>query len=580
MSVHIFYENNDGDWVEAEDLLRADTLELSQRAEEASVGESSLVFDDPAGTFYVRGHKPMAVFESEASGDEWLGLIGLFYTWDRSWRRGDHRTAAGCEITISLKDVNTLLTRRVQKGNDAERPEETDIVRITDWLIDTTEVVGGSGDAGFGIEERSYVFTDSPYPMSATDYTSQDSAGVINDALQDSGKNAYIYPAPDDPDAPIRVGMWYGRTEREDFASIHRISNVPSDITADTLDPAWMFDPVVDYDTPITWAPSLDAELNRDPSRVASGVMVMADGSYAYVTRPETADAFASRDMVMQAELVKTQAQAERRATRYVRDLRNEDDAVQVSVLVPSAYVNAFVQGQRVQYRSSYQPGYKDGFVWLRVASRTVRQTSAGSGLYTIAMDLRAEEPPDAPTTGSGSGSSETVCADGAYPETPSGTYSPLGGSGDTPNVSDGVIYYVNPGRVYPIVPTPGHHGHVHFPTYGGPGGDDTWGDCCQNCLRVLVVGDGHLAIDTVNDGSSTTLYAQLCHHRYGDDGTGGVTIFDQTITGITPGSTIEVDVSTHGGQNCIHWVDVKDGGGLSCGNGWGFSGAVWDLGG
>jgi hypothetical protein len=337
-----------------------------------------------------------------------------------------------------------------------------------------------------------------------------------------------------------------------------------------------MFDPVVDYETPLTFGPSIDAELDRDPSRVASGVMVMADGSYAYVVRDETAEQFAPRDMVMQAELVKTQAQAARRATRYTRDLRNEDDAVQASVLVPAAYVNAFVQGQRVQYRSSYQPGYKDDFVWLRVASRTVRQTSAGSGLYTLAMDLRAEEPPDAPTTGSGA----SPCVDANGGPTPSQHFDPLGGLVDTPNPSPGNVFYCNPGRVYPIVPTLGHHGHVHFPTYGSTDGSapDTWGDCCQNELRIVVVGDGTLTIDTVNDGSSTTLYAMLCHHRYNEFGTGGITIFDETVTGITPGDNIVVDVSTHGGANCTHWVAVKDSGGLSCGNGWGFAGADWVL--
>lgn len=578
MSIRVYYENNDGDWVEAVDLLRADTLEVTQQAEETTTGESSVVFDDPNGTFYVRGHKPMAFFETEAADDEWLGLIGLFYTWDRTWRRGDHRTETGAEIEIALKDVNTLLSRRVQKGTDAERPQETDITRITEWLIDTPEVVGGDG---LNIDERSYVFTDSPYQVSETSYVSQDSAGVINDALQDSGKNAFLYPAPDDPDAPFRLGMWYGRTEREDFASPHRISNFLDDVSPETMDAAWMFEPTVDYDNDaFTFAPSLDAEMNRDPSRVASGVMVMADGSYAYVTRPETAEAFASRDMVMQAELVKTQAQAERRANRYVRDLRNEDDAVKVSVMVPAALVNAFVQGQRVQYRCSYQPGYSADFVWLRVASRTVRQTSAGSGLYTIAMDLRAEEPPDSASTGTGGGSGETVCIDSWYPETPSGSYYALGGSGDTPNPSDGPVYYCNPGRVYPIVPTEDHHGHVHFPTYGSGGAStqDTWGDCCQNALRIVVVGDGHMTISTVNDGSAKDFVVFVCHHRYGADGTGGVTVFDQTITTYSPGDTIEVDVSTHDGQNCIHWVEVKDTGAGSCGNGWGFAGMDWTL--
>jgi hypothetical protein len=332
-----------------------------------------------------------------------------------------------------------------------------------------------------------------------------------------------------------------------------------------------------------TFGPSIDSTLDRDPSRVYSGAMVNYDAKdggagYAYVRRDETADTFAFRDGLFQAELVKTAAQANRRATRYVRDLRNEDDAITTAVIVPSALVNAFREGHRVEVRFSHFPGYAADFVWMRVARRTVRQLSAGSLLYEIAMDLRAEEPPDSATTGGGA----LPCVDINGGPTPSQSFDPLGGPTPTgnPYPSGGNVFYLRPGLVYPIVPTPGHQGYCHFPTWGagGSGSVDTWGDCCQNCLRVLVVGDGTLTISTVNDGSLKTLYAQLQHHRYNEFGTGGVTIYDQTVTGITPGDDIVIDVSTHGGANCTHWVDVKDTGAGSCGHGWGFNGAVWVL--
>jgi hypothetical protein len=287
--------------------------------------------------------------------------------------------------------------------------------------------------------------------------------------------------------------------------------------------------------------------------------------------------------MVMQAELVKTQAQAVRRATRYVRDLRNEDDAVQVSVIVPAAYVNAFVQGQRVQYRSSYMPGYKDDFVWLRVASRTVRQTSAASKLYTIAMDLRAEEPPDAGTTGTGSGSGANACT--ATMATTD--FYPLGGSGDTPNPSDGISYYLNPGLGYPIEPEPGHQGHMHFATYGA-GGTGTWdmpGSCCQNVVRVMVQGNGTLTIETDPDTNDTVLTAGLWHHQYGAGEEGnlssGTDVLDELQSGLSGGDTITFDITTHDGQNCTHWVDIRDNGPgqAACGGGWGwkYQGGHWE---
>lgn len=577
MSLHLYAENNDGDIVEVPGRLREDTLEVVQLAAEGAVGDSTIVLDDPDGDFYIRGHKPLYLVETAAIDDDWFGLIGIFYSWTRTFRRGNYRTDAGREVHISVKDVNTLWTRRVQKGGDAKREQETDVERIVDWLSNTAEFVGGTGDAGFAVEDRDFMFSDSPYQMSETDYTSQDSAGVINDALQDSGKNAYLFPSPTDSEY-VRVGMWYGRSERTDFSSPHRISNFLSDISTETLDAAWMFDPTLDYIEGLTFAPSIDSSLERDPSRVASGVMVMADGSYAYVTNPATRDAFTARDMVMQAELVKTQAQAERRASRYVRDLRNEDDAITTAVLVPSALVNAFVQGQRVQFRCSYMPGYSADFVWLRVASRTVRQVSADSGLYELALDLRAEEPPDSATTGTGT----SACS----AQTASNNFHPLGGTGDVPNPSDGHSFYWNPGVARPLTPAEAvalaDHQHWHFPDYGSGGAatTDAAGDCAQNRVRCLVEGAGTMTIHTSEyAGQGRTLRAILQHHRYGDaeEGSGptaGVDIIDEILEGAA-GSDFEFDITTHGGENCAHWVDVSDIGG-TCGSKWGYDGFDW----
>ena len=546
------------------------TLEVTQHAEEGSVGESTIIIDDPDGDFYIRGHKPLYLVETAAEDDDWFGLVGLFYSWNRRFVRGNFRTESGREVHIQVKDVNTLWTRRVQKGTDAAREQETDIARIVDWLADTAEFVGGVGDDHFTVEDRTLMFSDSPYTMSETDYTSQDSAGVINDALQDSGKNAYLYPAPSASEY-VRLGMWYGRTERSDFASIHRISNSLADISPETLDPEWMFEPDATPADPFVWAPSFDADLDRDPSRVASGVMVMADGSYAYVTNPATREAFAARDMVMQAELVKNVAQAERRAARYVRDLRNEDDAIECAVIVPSLFVNAFVQGQRVQVKFSYMPGYSADWVWMRIAARTTRQLSSGSGLYELALDLRAEEPPDSGTTGT----SDEPCD----AQTASDTFGPLGGSGSTANPSDGHVYYWRPGNARPITvdAMTGVVGSWHFPVFGG--GTDYAGDCSQNRVRCMVEGSGTMTILTAEySGQARTLRAILYHHQYGEgeegDPTSGVDVIDEVLEQAA-GTDFEFDITTHDGENCTHWVDVTDTGG-TCGSKWGFSGFEW----
>jgi hypothetical protein len=575
MSLELYAENNAGTIVHVPSRLRADSLEVTIQAAEGSVGSSVIELDDPTGDFYMRGLKPLYFIETDAQADDWNGIIGPFYAWNRQVSRGEFSRTSNSRVwRVNVNDINTLLTRRLQKGGDAERRAETDVERM-DWLTNTAEVIGGGGDNGFSIEDFTYFFEDSPYPMDKTDYTGQDSTGVINDCLQDSGKNAFLFNSPTD-DEPIRVGIWYGRTERSDFASAHRISNVLSDVNADPAEMPFTLTETEMLEGAWTFAPSVDAELDRDPSRIASGVMVQYDGGYRYETRPATAEAFERRDMLMQAELVKTGAQASRRALRYLRDLRNEDDAIECAVIVPSTLVHAFVPGHRVHVRFGHLPGYED-FVWMRVARVTYRQLSKDSLLYELALDLRAEEPPDAPTTGTG----VITCPS----PTGSQTFYPLGGSGDTPNDSNGNVFYWNPGLSLPVtveeaLALAGNQ-HWHFPQYGagGAGTTDYAGDCTMSNLRILVVGDGTLTINTATfSGQSRTLRWKLFHHRYGtgDDGNSlsGVNVLDSTGT-VSTGSSVVVPISTHSGQNCTHWVDVTDAGPV-CGAKWGWSSAPW----
>ena len=406
MVLLMYYVNNDGDIVEGPNFLPSDTFEVTQSAAEASVGSSTITLTDKDALFYVRGHKLIYFVETDAADDELFGIIGPFYAGKRRWKRGpSERTGVARLLEIEIRDINTLLTRRVQRGSDAKRPAETDVERI-DWLINTAEVIGGSGSA-ITIGDIAFVFSDSPTNMSESEYTGQDSAGVINDLLNQSGKNAFLFASPTAADEPERVGIWYGRTERTEFASIHKISNLLADISDDVIDGFATNAP--DVDTPYVFPPSFDADLERDPERVISGAYVTYDGGYSYQTRPATATAFARRDMTFNAELVKSQAAADSRALRYLRDLRNEDDAITVSIIVPAKLVNGVRAGHRIQVKFQEFPGYAAEYVWMRVAHLTTRQLSADSpqaggqwGLYELAMDLRAEEPPDSATTGDG----------------------------------------------------------------------------------------------------------------------------------------------------------------------------------
>lgn len=391
MSIELWYTNNDGDLVLASDRVRFATLELSMQAIECAVGESQIVIDDPEGNFYTPGHVPLYVVETEAWGDDFKGIIGVFWTWNRVVRRGPYRAGSGREVVISCKDLNTLLSMRVQKGTDAERDQENDVERM-EWLINTAEVIGGHGDFGFTIEETEFFFDDSPVQMSETDYTAQDSSGVINDALQDSSKQAYLYNRATGTQ-PIRVGIWYGHTDRSDFTSALSISNDLAEVDMND-EIAQSMSAAALLAGNWTFAPSIDAELDRDPSRQITNAMVQWDGGSTYVGMDNPPDTLTRRDMVFSAELVKNEAQAIRRGNSYLNRLQNEDDAITCAVIVPGALVNGFHQGMRVPVRFTHMSpeGYAGDPVNMRIAQRTVRQIS--QSLYEIALDLRGESQP------------------------------------------------------------------------------------------------------------------------------------------------------------------------------------------
>lgn len=155
---------------------------------------------------------------------------------------------------------------------------------------------------------------------------------------------------------------------------------------------------------------------------------------------------------------------------------------------------------------------------------------------------------------------------------TASVTIDPL--NDETTTNAGGNIFYLRGGTGTPEVPTPGWTGgDWHFGSMGAGGSPDFAGDCGGNYLRIVVVGDGTLAIETATYmGSPRGLTATLWHQHVGDVGPTS----DDIQTGDT-GDTLTFTVSSHGQTECTHWVDLHDDG-AACGGKWGFAGATWTL--
>ena len=212
-------------------------------------------------------------------------------------------------------------------------------------------------------------------------------------------------------------------------------------------------------------------------------------------------------------------------------------------------------------------PGYQEDYVWMRVASCTVRQVYGedgnATGWYELALDLRAETPP---------GPAAPVIPD-CVSIGPTDTQALLPNNGYVAAAPGNVFYDQVGGVVNPPLegPDPGFTGVVGFPIFGAGGSPDQLGDCIGNFVQINVVGSGTLTVNCAQGTGARTLDMTLYH--IADD---NVTwIADDARPAQDPDTPQEFDVDTHDGDKCFHWVLIQDDTG-ACGGKWNFVGADW----
>jgi hypothetical protein len=369
MSLQHYFRRDDNVVEEITDHVRLYEYETTMQAEEGSHGSSMVPVDDPNAELTIGGHRLFYSMESSATGSNAVTYVG--YTADRDVHRGPYKNDVGRVWDVNLVDINSVLSRRILTASSANRPAETDVARMQ-WLFGTEEAdiidnVTDLFDATGGVA------------MDAVDYRGQTVEDVANDCANASGKNYAV----------INQGTFAGNfylvymfADSELFSSPVRLSNY-----------------LPDLDDPLTFAISEDTKLNRDPSRVYSGVYLPYDGgtnAAVYEQSVATANTFAlkGRDVQMDGRNIKTQAKATARALRYLTELDIEEDRITTSFQVPAAQVNFLWPWMRVQFRATHLPGYED-FVWLRVLKRTVKQDSELT--YWVTVELSTG--PSAPAT-------------------------------------------------------------------------------------------------------------------------------------------------------------------------------------
>lgn len=355
MSLRFYYRENTGDVIEVVDgIVWPDGASVQTCAEEGRVGQGTITISDPDGLYDFTGHRTCYLVETDAtlSGTTvWRG-----YVWTQHVTRGASEITGAARVwQLDLVDQNSILSRRFQIGSDTKRPAEKDVARIQ-WLADTAE-------AGIFDDTTTYVHTDIPTSMNATDYLQQPNLSVIDDCAQQSGKNYWA-----DYIDGLGITLWYGYAGEADYVASIAISNVVGEINDDSI-----------------FAPSMDAQLDRDPSRVYSGVGVPYDGGSIYRQRAATATEFAARDTMMPAANVKTASMASKRANRYLVEISTQEERITVTLELPSTHVNRAMAGQWLNVHFSHFPGYQT-FIPMRILSRTVSQLTPEK--YKVLLEL------------------------------------------------------------------------------------------------------------------------------------------------------------------------------------------------
>lgn len=345
----------------ASERLNLPPFSITQNAEEGSVAHSTLVVDDNDSTLTLKGHR--RVYFVETSAPTGQQVIGNTYIGTKTITRGDWVVGPLARtFSVQLADQNTLISRRLMVGADANRPAETDVARVQ-WLMGTTEANEFNGSS-------TYISTTGPVAMDAVNYQGQSVTQILSDCSQASGKNWWVIYE----ESLGEFSLWYDFHTSQFYTSAIRLSNDE-----------------VDIDDLVTFAYFPTAEMTEDPSRVYSGTLIdfqpanTETTTWIYETQISTGNEFVFRDVAYPSVNVKTETKARARAVRYNADSDEEDIVFNVSFVVPSAQVNDLMHGMSINIKGTHWTGYTD-FASTRCLKRTVTQLS--STHYRIDAEL------------------------------------------------------------------------------------------------------------------------------------------------------------------------------------------------
>lgn len=353
----LFYYYGSGDLGD-QAIRLGEGFSFTECADSGILAMSRIQVDDPAGSLDLVGHHGFHVDETACS---WLRLFHGYFA-DRTIKRDKSLLTGAARVwDCTVYDINAAAQFEVIQGASAKRPAETDTARLA-WLLGTSYLGPISSDdtsvfgAGVNLDEA--------------DYRGQTLVEVLTDCAQVSGNNWFV--AWDQTlNSPV---LHYYDPQRAYNSSTIKISNVLSDVDESTV-----------------FAPDLQWSLNKDPSRVFSGIYYQYGEKYSAVYETNAtvlSNIGHKRETFVQDGSTRTSTKASARAQKALTEAETEYDTIAVTLRkVPPSVVNLIRAGQRIQVKATHFPGYTS-YTWLRVTRRTVSQDGETQLFYQLELEL------------------------------------------------------------------------------------------------------------------------------------------------------------------------------------------------
>lgn len=409
--------------VERADLTRLESFSFQESAYRGEAGAGGFDVDSDLGAITVPAWKNVVAIDADG---------GQFYTGqtvDRGVGRGPFSEDSSARWDVQTIDINTIMDDVLLRGSDCNRPDETDVQRMT-WLIGTELPSHG---ITIGMD---YLSTADPEDVDAEDYRKQGvyPRSVADACAENSGKNWYLFF---DVGVTDQLQIWYGAEALTTRTCDYGISSVLDDI--DDYGVVW----------PAEWPEG--PGLSLDPSRVYSAVQVVYGSTdpphQTFVNRPATEAAFKRRQAVLFDSSVKKESTAIKLGEHYLDAAETEDATITVAVTVPTTHVNAFQHGQRIPIRAPHL-GY-DSPTYMRCRTRTIEPAGTegkNPGLYRVTLMLK----PSVKVTRFGGRPTNDVPGQGDNPSPPPG---PADTETDTGACATPTLYQIfrqtDPGGTY-----------------------------------------------------------------------------------------------------------------------------------